>query len=136
VHSLVPRRFALGICRHFALLFAAGADSPPPSVAGGGGGGGGNASGGVAALGGDAARVSSLKELDPHIFLDALIEVRLLFWPLGVWCMFLPLSCGSCLCPRGVVHVLALRGVAHILLPSRCASHVLAPCTWAHAAFA
>ncbi|BDA47386.1 probable transcription-associated protein 1 [Coccomyxa sp. Obi] len=54
--------YTLGVCRHFALLFAAGASAPLPSVA----------------AGGEASRtgkVSSLKELDPYLFLDALVEV-------------------------------------------------------------
>ena len=78
-------RFSLGVCRHFALLFAAGADAPPPAVAGGNAAGAGasagNATGAAAAAGGDAARMSSLKELDPHLFLDALIDVRAPFLP-------------------------------------------------------
>ena len=54
--------YTLGVCRHFALLFAAGASAPLPAVASG-------------AETSRTARMSSLKELDPHIFLDALVEV-------------------------------------------------------------
>ncbi len=56
--------YTLGVCRHFALLFAAGASAPLPSVPAG-------------TETSRTARMSSLKELDPHIFLDALVEV----WP-------------------------------------------------------
>ena len=55
--------FATGVCRHFALLFATGACAPPPSSA---------------QVNGPAerkARVSGLKELDQHLFLDALVDV-------------------------------------------------------------
>ena len=55
--------FAMGVCRHFALLFATGACAPPPSSA---------------QVNGPAerkARVSGLKELDQHLFLDALVDV-------------------------------------------------------------
>lgn len=55
--------YAVGICRHFALLFAAGASAPMPSVSGG-------------ADASCTARMSSLKELDPYLFLDALVEAR------------------------------------------------------------
>jgi transformation/transcription domain-associated protein len=55
--------FRSGVCRHFALLFAAGASTPPPTVP-------------TAADGASRTpRASSLKELDPHLFLDALVEV-------------------------------------------------------------
>ncbi|EIE23491.1 hypothetical protein COCSUDRAFT_65942 [Coccomyxa subellipsoidea C-169] len=54
--------YTLGVCRHFALLFAAGASAPLPSVPAG-------------TETSRTARMSSLKELDPHIFLDALVEV-------------------------------------------------------------
>ncbi len=52
----------MGVCRHFALLFATGACAPPPSSA---------------QVNGPErkARVSSLKELDQHLFLDALVDV-------------------------------------------------------------
>lgn len=54
-----------GVCRHFALLFAAGASTPPNSMAA-------RADGAQR-----SSRTSSLKELDPHLFLDALVEVIL-----------------------------------------------------------
>ena len=55
----------MGVCRHFALLFATGACAPPPSSA---------------QVDGPErkARVSSLKELDQHLFLDALVDVSTL----------------------------------------------------------
>ncbi|KAK9813301.1 hypothetical protein WJX72_012102 [[Myrmecia] bisecta] len=55
--------FARGICRHFALLFAAGASAPPPTMP--------ISRSSPQSKGG---RADSLKELDPHIFLDALVE--------------------------------------------------------------
>ncbi len=58
-------KYMLGVCRHFALLFAAGASAPLSSVAAG-------------AEASRTGKMSSLKELDPYLFLDALVEV----WPL------------------------------------------------------
>lgn len=60
--------FAESLCRHFALLFAAGATHPPPAPP----------STKMEPTNGNAKgnlSVTSLKELDPYIFLEALIEV-------------------------------------------------------------
>lgn len=64
--------YASGICRHFALLFAAGASSPltAPLLKG-------QALGLASPKSPDSRpRTASLQELDPHIFLDALVDVR------------------------------------------------------------
>ena len=64
--------FASGICRHFALLFAGGASSPlsAPLLKG-------QPLGLASPKSPDSRpRTASLQELDPHIFLDALVDVR------------------------------------------------------------
>lgn len=65
--------FSSGICRHFALLFAAGASSPKTGAALRG-------QPQVTAPPGSPAgarpRSAGLQELDPHIFLDALVDVH------------------------------------------------------------
>lgn len=88
--------FAHGVCRHFAMLFAAGCSSPSmggwqagmsqspeassaPDAAGSAGGaapGGGGDSGLKAKDGrGRTPKGHALKELDAHLFFDALVEV-------------------------------------------------------------
>ena len=64
-HTAAGKDFAIGVCRHFALLFATGACAPPPSSAQ------------VDGTEHTKARVSSLKELDQHLFLDALVDVSI-----------------------------------------------------------
>ncbi len=92
--------FAHGVCRHFAMLFAAGCSSPklagwqqqpavsqsPEVVPGGPHSGGipsgpptGGSGGGGSAAGSDRGRIpkgQGLKELDAHLFFDALVEVQ------------------------------------------------------------
>lgn len=63
--DVTGKDFAVGVYRHFALLFATGACAPPPSSA--------QVNGRE-----QKARVSSLKELDQHLFLDALVDVSTL----------------------------------------------------------
>ena len=82
--------FAHGICRHFAMLFAAGCSAPkstswqqpsaspsPEAAAGpptGGSGASGNAEGGSGGRG-RVPKGQGLKELDARLFFDALVEV-------------------------------------------------------------
>ncbi len=91
--------FAHGVCRHFAMLFAAGCSAPKlaswqqpagsqsPEVLPGGppsgpptGGSAGSGGPTIAAAGepdgrGKASKSQALKELDAHLFFDALVEV-------------------------------------------------------------
>ncbi|KAL0051806.1 hypothetical protein WJX82_002492 [Trebouxia sp. C0006] len=90
--------FAHGVCRHFAMLFAAGCSTPksaswqqpagsqspevlpggPPSgPPTGGSGGPTNAAAGEPDGRGKASKSQALKELDAHLFFDALVEVLL-----------------------------------------------------------
>ena len=91
--------FAHGVCRHFAMLFAAGCSTPksaswqqpagsqspevmpggppsgPPTGGSAGGGGPTNAAAGEPDGRGKASKSQALKELDAHLFFDALVEV-------------------------------------------------------------
>ena len=91
--------FAHGVCRHFAMLFAAGCSTPmsaswqqpagsqspevlpggppsgPPTGGSAGSGGPTNAAAGDPEGKGKASKSQALKELDAHLFFDALVEV-------------------------------------------------------------
>ena len=91
--------FAHGVCRHFAMLFAAGCSTPksaswqqpagsqspevmpggppsgPPTGGSAGSGGPTNAAAGEPDGRGKASKSQALKELDAHLFFDALVEV-------------------------------------------------------------
>ncbi|KAL0020642.1 hypothetical protein WJX79_010395 [Trebouxia sp. C0005] len=93
--------FAHGVCRHFAMLFAAGCSTPmsaswqqpagsqspevlpggppsgPPTGGSAGSGGPTNAAAGDPEGKGKASKSQALKELDAHLFFDALVEVLL-----------------------------------------------------------
>jgi len=64
--------FASGICRHFALLFAAGARAPAAASPLRGKPMGAASPGALPGR----ARAAGLQELDPNTFLDALVDVR------------------------------------------------------------
>lgn len=66
------RPFATGVCTHFSMLFAAGAASPPPAPPSSRFA---ETDGQDSANSGTSTCPASLKELDPHLFLDALVEV-------------------------------------------------------------
>ena len=65
--------FAEGVCMHFAMLFAAGASSPPPPPVSSRFAEGNTSE--AAASESRSACPSSLKELDPHVFLDAILDI-------------------------------------------------------------
>lgn len=124
--------FAHGVCRHFAMLFAAGCSSPsmgswqagmsqsperdgpsngPPTASSVGEAAGGD-SGGKARDGSRRPRAPqghALKELDAHLFFDALVEVLPLCMP--------HLHSDSW-------HIGKIEGVAlHLVLPAACMQH-------------
>ena len=118
--------FAHGVCRHFAMLFAAGCSSPsmggwqvgvsqspegtgpangPPTAGSFGGAAAAGNSGGKARDGSGRGRIPkghALKELDAHLFFDALVEVPL---------------CPYCICPMTAGRSLHCSGT--LTLPSK-----------------